>query len=265
MDESKKYKVIKALADHPNGSKDRAALTLGCTKRHINRMLAGYRKEGKAFFLHGNRGRKPPTSIPEVIRSAVVDLYRTKYYEANFQHYSELLAEREDIHISVSSVSKILEAEYILSPKVTKDKRKRMKKELLAKKELASSKKDADSIQANLVAIEDAHSRRPRCTYFGEMQQMDAASYEWVPGQIWHLHLAVDDATGTITGAWFDTQETLNGYYRVLHQILSNYGIPYKLFTDRRTVFTYKKKNSPSLDEDTYTNSPMHANSWVSF
>lgn len=141
MDESKKYKVIKALADHPNGSKDRAALTLGCTKRHINRMLAGYRKEGKAFFLHGNRGRKPPTSIPEVIRSAVVDLYRTKYYEANFQHYSELLAEREDIHISVSSVSKILEAEYILSPKVTKDKRKRMEKELLAKKELASSKK----------------------------------------------------------------------------------------------------------------------------
>lgn len=31
------------------------------------------------------------------------------------------------------------------------------------------------------------------------------------------------------------------------------YGIPYKFFTDRRTVFTYKKKNSPSIDEDTYT------------
>lgn len=43
MDEQKKYEVIKALADHPNGNKDRAALTLGCTKRHINRMLAGYR------------------------------------------------------------------------------------------------------------------------------------------------------------------------------------------------------------------------------
>ena len=63
MDEQKKYEVIKALADHPNGSKDRAALTLGCTKRHINRMLAGYRKEGKAFFVHGNRGRKPATTI----------------------------------------------------------------------------------------------------------------------------------------------------------------------------------------------------------
>ena len=116
MDKQKKYEVIKYLVEDPDGNKDRAAMTLGSSRRHINRMLAGYRKEGKAFFLHGNRGRKPPTSIPEVIRSAVVDLYHTKYYEANFQHYSELLAEREDIHISVSSVSKILEAEYILSP-----------------------------------------------------------------------------------------------------------------------------------------------------
>ena len=77
--------------------------------------------------------------------------------------------------------------------------------------------------------------------------------HEWIPGQIWHLHLAIDDATGRINGGWFDTQETLNGYYHVFHQILTAYGIPYKFFTDRRTIFTYKKKNSPSIDEDTYT------------
>lgn len=253
MDEQKKYEVIKALADHPNGNKDRAALTLGCTKRHINRMLAGYRREGKAFFVHGNRGRKPATTIPEETRNTVVDLYRNKYYQANFRHYTELLEERENIRISPSSVAKILEAESILSPRVTKARKKRIKKELLIKKENASSKKEADAIQANLVAIEDAHSRRPRCAYFGEMQQMDASPYEWVPGQTWHLHLAIDDATGTVTGAWFDTQETLSGYYHVFHQILTNYGIPYQFFTDRRTIFTYKQKNSPSLDEDTYT------------
>ena len=253
MDEQKKYEVIKALADHPNGNKDRAALTLGCTKRHINRMLAGYRREGKAFFVHGNRGRKPATTRPEETRKTVVDLYRNKYYQANFRHYTELLEERENIRISPSSVAKILEAESILSPRVTKARKKRIKKELLIKKENASSKKEADAIQANLVAVEDAHSRRPRCAYFGEMQQMDASPYEWVPGQTWHLHLAIDDATGTVTGAWFDTQETLSGYYHVFHQILTNYGIPYQFFTDRRTIFTYKQKNSPSLDEDTYT------------
>ena len=93
MDEQKKYEVIKALADHPNGNKERAALVLGCTKRHINRMLAGYRKEGKAFFVHGNKGRKPATTIPQQVRNAVLDLYRTKYYDANIQHYTELLNE----------------------------------------------------------------------------------------------------------------------------------------------------------------------------
>jgi hypothetical protein len=253
MDEQKKYEVIKSLADHPDGNKDRAALTLGCTRRHINRMLAGYKAQGKAYFIHGNRGRKPATTIPEETCARIIHLYRSKYYNANFQHYSELLESYEQIKVSASSVAKILESEYILSPKVTKAKQKRIRKELAAKKKAAKTQMEADAIQTNLVAVEDAHSRRPRCAYFGELEQMDATPYEWVPGEIWHLHLAIDDATGSITGAWFDSQETLNAYYHVFHQILTTYGIPYKFLTDRRTVFTYKKKNSPSIDEDTYT------------
>ena len=253
MDEQKKYEVIKSLADHPTPNKQRAALSLGCTVRHVNRMLKGYREHGKKFFIHGNRGRKPANTIPENTRSLVVDLYRAKYYDANFEHFTELLAKHEGIHISASSVMSILEAEYILSPKVTKAKKKRVKEQLKAEKKAAKTQREADRIQTNLVAVEDAHSRRPRAAYFGELEQMDATPYEWIPGQIWHLHLAIDDATGRIVGGWFDTQETLNGYYHVFHQILTTYGIPYKFFTDRRTVFTYKKKNSPSIDEDTYT------------
>lgn len=254
MDEQKKYEIIKGLVDHPEtANKDRAALSLGCTRRHINRMIKGYQTEGKAFFSHGNKGRKPATIIPDDIRSKVVDLYRTKYYDANFEHYTELLARMEDIHLSAGSVMNILEAEFILSPKVTHAKQKRVRKALEARKKAARTKKEQDVIQANLVAVEDAHSRRPRCACFGEMEQMDATPYEWIPGQIWHLHLAIDDASGRITGGWFDFQETLNGYYHVFKQILTDYGIPYKFFTDRRTVFTYKKKDAPSDDEDTYT------------
>lgn len=41
---------------------------------------------------------------------------------------------------------------------------------------------------------------------------------------------------------------------RMRHEsIRTTYGIPYKFFTDHHTVFTYTKKNSPPLDEDTYT------------
>ena len=254
MNEQRKYEVIKGLVDHPDtANKDRAALILGCTKRHINRMIQGYIKDGKAFFIHGNRGKKPATTIRPDVRSQVIDLYRTKYYEANFEHYTELLKKHEGISISSSSVMSILESEYILSPKATKAKRRRIRQALRAKKESETSKKELSQIQANLVAVEDAHSRRPRCAYFGELLQMDATPYEWVPGQIWHLHLAIDDASGVVTGAWFDTQETLNGYYHVFEQILTDYGIPYKFLTDKRTVFTYKKKGALSDDKDTYT------------
>lgn len=70
---------------------------------------------------------------------------------------------------------------------------------------------------------------------------------------MWHLHVAIDDADGKIVGAYFDYQETLKGYYNVLHQILTNHGIPALFYTDRRTVFEYKRKNRPSDAEDTFT------------
>ena len=54
----------------------------------------------------------------------------------------------------------ILESEYILSPKATKAKRRRIKQKLKAEKKTAKSKKALSEIQTNLVAVEDSHSRR---------------------------------------------------------------------------------------------------------
>ena len=252
MDEQQKYEVIKKLVD-TNGNKARAALTLGISRRQVDRLIAAYKENGKATFVHGNRGRKPAITTSEEVRNTVVDLYRTKYYEANFTHFTELLAKHEGITLSVSAVTNFLEAEHILSPRVTKAKKKRVKRELEKKKEEAKTKKEADKIQTNIVAVEDAHSRHPRCAYFGELEQMDASPYEWFGTEKTTLHIAVDDATGRITGAYFDSQETLKGYYNIYAQILRRYGIPYGFFTDRRTVFTYKKKNAPDIGEDTCT------------
>lgn len=174
MDEQKKYEVIKKLVDS-QGNKDRAAMTLGITRRQVDRLIIAYKEKGKAAFVHGNRGRKPAITIPDEVRRSVVDLYRTKYYEANFVHFTELLGRNEGISLSVSAVASFLEAEYILSPRVTKAKKKRIRKELEQKKDTAGTKKEADALQANIVAVEDAHSRRPRCAYFGELLQMDAS------------------------------------------------------------------------------------------
>ena len=47
MNEQLKYEVIKSLVDH-NGNKKAAALKLGCTTRHINRLIQKYKQNGKA-------------------------------------------------------------------------------------------------------------------------------------------------------------------------------------------------------------------------
>ena len=56
LKEQEKYDVIKKLVE-TNGNKKRAANKLRITERQINRLIAGYQKFGKTFFVHGNRGR----------------------------------------------------------------------------------------------------------------------------------------------------------------------------------------------------------------
>ena len=119
-----------------------------------------------------------------------------------------------------------------------------MKKLLAEKLNDKNPKKVHNEIIQQIDNIDtNPHVRRARSKYMGEMIQMDACSKQWLPfADVWHLHLAVDDATGETVGAYFDTQETLKGYYNVKKQIIENYGIPALPYTDRRTVFEYQKK-----------------------
>ena len=208
MKEQEKYEIIKKLVE-TSGNKDNAALKLSVSRRQINRMMKGYKEQGKAFFVHGNRGRKPATALSEDIRKRIVSLYQEQYFDANFTHFTQLLAEREGILVSTTTIQSILEEHYILSPMVTKAKQKRISAHLKAVQKTASHK-EAVEIQKNLVAVEDAHTRKPRKAFFGEQEQMDASPHEWFGGSVTHLHIAVDDCTGRITAAYFDTQETLN-------------------------------------------------------
>lgn len=252
MKEMDRYEVIKKLVE-TNGNKQRAAIALGCSVRHINRMIEGYKKQGKEFFVHGNKGRKPIHALDNASKEIIVDLYRTKYEGSNLTHYSELLTKFENINVSPSTIRDILIKEFILSPKAKKATKKNLSSHLKQLKKSAKTKKEINFIQNAIIDIEDAHPRRPRSAYAGEVIQMDASIHNWFGSIKTQLHIAVDDSTGTIVGAYFDAQETLNGYYNVLYQILTTYGVPYKFLTDKRTVFEYTQKKSPSIEEDTFT------------
>lgn len=252
MNEQLKYEVIKYLVDH-GGNKKAAALKLGCTTRHINRLIHKYKENGKTAFVHGNRGRKPAHSFTDAQKLEIITIYNNKYYDATFAYACELLAKNDEIFISPSALTKIMYENFIVSPRTTKTVRKRLTKELQAQQKAITSKKKQDELQAAIVSVENSHSRRPRCAYFGEMLQMDASVHPWFGDSKTNLHIAIDDSTSRIVGAYFDEQESLNGYYNVFHQILTNYGIPAMFYTDRRTVFEYRNKKMDKVELDTYT------------
>ena len=227
MKEQKKYDVIKELVDH-NGNKERAALKLGITVRQVNRLIIKYKERGKEGFIHGNRDKKPSITLDISLSEDIILLYKTKYQEWNYCHFKEFLEKNEGIKVSYKFIYNTLTKAGILSPKA----RKRTKKE------------------NHEMDLEDSHPRGEKPKYFGEVIEQDGSIHLWFGDKKTCLHLAIDKATSTIVGAWFDKQETLNGYYHVLYQILTNYGIPYKFLTDNRTVFNYMSLNPDKRTSD---------------
>ena len=133
----------------------------------------------------------------------------------------------------------------IVSPKARKATKRKIAKEKLAKEKKLKGKteKEIEKVISHEVALEDSHPRGEKPKYFGEITEMDGSIHIWFGQTRSCLHLAVDKATNTVVGAYFDWQETLKGYYNVLKQVLENYGIPNKFKTDNRTVFNYHKLN----------------------
>ena len=252
MNEQEKYEVIKELVDH-NGNKNRASKKLGLSRRQIDRLIIKYKEKGKAGFVHGNRTRKPVNALDNSISEDIILLYKTKYYDFNFNHFKEFLKKDENINVSYDFIYKNLTKAGILSPKARKKtKRQFKKKQLLEEKRInnAMSDEQIDYIVNHEIALEDSHPRGEKPKYFGELIEQDGSIHEWFGGFKTCLHLAIDKATSTIVGAYFDKQETLNGYYNVFHQILINYGIPYKFLTDNRTVFNYMSLNPDKRTSD---------------
>ena len=253
LKEKEKYEIIKKLVE-TNGNKERARIKLKLKSiRQVNRLIAGYKKFGKEFFVHGNRGRKPKHALTDEFKDEIEALYSSKYFDCTYTQFTEYLAERENIFLSIPEVGQILRERYILSPRARKITKKNIKKKLQAQKQKSKSKKEIAKIQANIVALEDSHPRQPRCIYFGEEIQTDACIHLWFGNFKTALHAAIDDSTGYVVAAYFDNQETLNGYYNVYYQILVNYGIPYLFKTDKRTVFEYNKKGTTSDEDNTFT------------
>ncbi|MGN1399079.1 MAG: helix-turn-helix domain-containing protein [Erysipelotrichaceae bacterium] len=107
MKEQNKYEIIKELVDH-KGNKRTAALKLGISVRHVNRLIKLYKNEGKDGFYHHNRNRQPVNSFPIELSNTILNLYKTKHQDFNYSHFRYMLQTRENISVSYSYIYRLL-------------------------------------------------------------------------------------------------------------------------------------------------------------
>ena len=197
----------------------KASGLMGVSERHGWRLLAAYRKEGPAAVAHGNRGRKPATTTCPMTQQRVMELAEGPYAGLNHTHLTEMLAEREDVHLSRSTVRRVLLAGGLRSPR-----RRRASKR---------------------------YRRRERYPQEGMLLQIDGSRHDWLQGRGPYLTLvgAVDDATGTVPFALFRQQEDAHGYMLMLKDIIDHHGVPLALYSDRHGIFLRSPKESESLEE----------------
>jgi transposase len=92
-----------------------AGRLLGLSERQVRRLAVRYRDGGAPAVQHGNRGRQPAHTIRPEVRQRVVALAQTTYRGYNDYQLSVLLAEREGLSLSRSSVRRILQAAGLLT------------------------------------------------------------------------------------------------------------------------------------------------------
>lgn len=196
-----------------------AAGLLGLSLRHIRRLLARLRRQGLAALAHGNRGRPSYRRLSETTRTRILTLARSTYAGMNDHHFTEVLAEREGLHVSRRTIQRLLRAAGIGSPRKRRPPRHRR--------------------------------RRERMPQTGLLVQMDGSHHPWLEdrGPRLVLHAAIDDATGRVLGGVFRPEEDAHGYFLLLRQLIRRCGLPTAAYTDRHGIFHRDPRTPLTLAE----------------
>jgi len=196
-----------------------AADLLGLSIRQVRRLRRAYRHRGLKALVHGNRGRRSPRRTNDATRTRLFHLAQTTYAGVNFQHLSELLAEHEALRLSRQTISRLLRATGIRSPRKRRPPRHRR--------------------------------RRERMPQAGLLVQLDGSDHDWLEGRGPRLVLlaAIDDATGTVLAATFRDEEDAHGYLALLQMLAHRHGLPIAVYSDRHGIFHRRPQYSLTLAE----------------
>jgi hypothetical protein len=148
-----------------------------------------------------------------------VERVKTAYADYNHTHLHEELVEEHGLALSRRSLTRILTAAGLRSPKRRRPRRHR--------------------------------SRRERRAQEGMLLQVDGSQHDWLEGRGPRLVLigGIDDASGDVPYAVFREREDGQGYLLLLREVTRARGIPLAWYSDRHSIFQRNDKEPWTVPE----------------
>jgi transposase len=220
--ETKRLHIIHQALDK-RITQAKAAELVGLSSRQLRRMVKRVREEGDDGISHHSRGRASNRRFPQKFKDKVLKLYRKEYSDFGPTFASEKLLDVHEIKLSDETLRLWLNQEDI-----TYEKRKGRK-----------------------------HRQwRERKHHFGEMVQMDGSHHDWFEGRGPECVLMgyIDDATGTVSGRFYNYEGTMPAMDS-FNRYIKRYGIPQSVYLDKHT--TYKSPAKRSIEDELEDRNPM--------
>jgi DNA-binding Lrp family transcriptional regulator len=220
--ETKRLHIIHQALDKRITQKTAAEL-VGLSSRQLRRVLKRVREEGDDGIIHRSRGKASNRRIPQKVKDNVLKLYRKQYSDFGPTFASEKLFDVHQIKLSDETLRL-----WLSQGNIPYEKRKGRK-----------------------------HRQwRERKHHFGEMVQMDGSHHDWFEGRgpksVFMGY--IDDATGTVSGRFYDYEGTLPAMDS-FNRYIKRYGIPQSVYLDKHT--TYKATTKQSIQDELEDKKPM--------
>jgi hypothetical protein len=201
------------------GQIDKSSLIsrLEVSERQFYRLRSKYLVD--KTLAHGLTSIPSNRRINDVLKSQIVSLYKNEYRDLslNYQHFQELLALRDNIYLSASSLRNILLSEKLTLPRKRKG-RIFMRREPKAK--------------------------------FNQMLQLDGTFGDFLgDGRMLCLMHLVDDATKTSLAMLFEAECT-NSALTLLYHWCLKYGIPDSIYSDRHSTYKVNERQRLTIEEE---------------
>lgn len=215
-EERLRLKVIEELTiGKINGTT--AAVKLNLSVRQVKRLKKVFVEKGVEGLIHKSRGRTGLRKTSLAIENRIISIVKGKYSD-----FGPLM-----VWEKIKEIHKILIA-------------KETVRQIMIRNNIWESKKRRRS---------QYYAWRNRRSSLGELEQFDGSYHDWFEGRSPNIPEAcllasIDDATGKITHAKFDYNESVEAVFSFWSEYISQNGIPVEIYLDKFSTYKINHKNA---------------------